>query len=116
MKYIKEFEDFEKLENDSSNLNEQTIQYKRKYTETHPRKIVYSGAKVRKLVFDSMKDGTITEEQLLKVLKEFNAENRWHKKNKHLFVVAEEAGTRVYKLSKLGHLVREKISLISNTR
>lgn len=97
-------------------LNEAKVTYKRKYTETHPAKIVYAGARVRKAVFDAMKDGRISEQELKDILEKIGAQKRWAKKNKHLFELSEEEGSKYYTLSKMGKRILSKLPMIKEEK
>lgn len=88
------------------NLNESKKTVKRRYTENYPAKNMYSGARVRKAIFDAVGDGTITEEEIQKILTELGADLRWHKRNKQFFDVSED-GT--YCLSARGKYVNTKV-------
>jgi len=91
---------------DFLSLNEGRKIAKRKYTESYPSKEMYSGAKVRKVIFDAVKDGVITEEEIEKILNEIGADKRWHKRNSKFFDVSED-GT--YCLSKEGLKVYNRV-------
>lgn len=97
MDYLYSFEDF---------LNEAKKTTKRKYTESYPAQNMYSGAKVRKAIFDAIGDGVITEEEIQKILTELGADTRWHKRHKEFFVISED-GT--YSLSKRGKHVYSRV-------
>lgn len=89
-----------------ASINEAKRTVKRRYTESYPAKKMYSGAKVRKAIFDAVKDGVITEEEILKILNEIGADQRWHKRHKEFFVISEDGK---YSLSPKGRKVYNKV-------
>lgn len=108
MKYLNEsFNDFvNKKINSSEDLNEARVQYKRKYTDRYPAKTMNTNTKVRAKVLAAMADGVITEEELMGILKELNANPRWYKRNSNLFRITEEGIT----LSKTGKRMSRHIT------
>jgi uncharacterized protein (UPF0305 family) len=90
-------------------LLEKRVAYKRKYTEKYPAKIIYSGAKIRKTIFNALKDDKITEEELNKILSEIGVKSNWKKNNAHLFKLLEEDGIKYYTLSKIGKKIKVKL-------
>lgn len=71
-------------------LSEGKVTVKRRYTENHPSKHVYSGAKIRNAVLSAIKDGVVTEEEFQKILDEAGASRIWKYKYEHLFDVNED--------------------------
>lgn len=72
-----------------SATNESRVQYKRRYTESHPAKIFNSNTKIRTKVLSAVSDKTLTEDELKGLLKELNANPRWFVRNSNLFKVTE---------------------------
>lgn len=88
-------------------LVEKRVAIKRRYTENYPAKLASTSAKVRNALFDAMADGHLTEEEILKVLSEINANKRWLGRNISLFNVSEDqSGIKTYSLSPYGQRVR----------
>jgi hypothetical protein len=85
-------------------LFEAKVSYKRKYTESYPSKNVYSNSKVKAKILEAIADGSISNEEFNKILKELNANKRWVSRNSHLFSVNEEGIT----LSKTGKKIYYK--------
>lgn len=98
-----------KLIEKRNSILEKKVQYKRKYTENHPAKIVYSGARVRRAIFDAMKDDRITEDELNKILSEVGANYKWKKHNEHLFSLLEDGDIKYYTLSNIGKKIKLKL-------
>lgn len=89
-----------------ASINEAKRTLKRRYTESHPAKKMYSGAKVRAAIFDAVKDGVITEDEIKKILKEMGADERWHKRHSYFFDISEDGK---YCLSQKGIKVYKKV-------
>ena len=88
-------------------LTEKRITVKRRYTENYPAKLASTSAKVRNALFDAMADGHLTEEEILKVLSEINANKRWLGRNQSLFNISEDqGGIKTYSLSPYGQRIR----------
>lgn len=91
----------------SDYLTEKRVVVKRKYTERYPAKLASTSAKVRNVIFDAMSDGVLTEEELIKILSEINANKRWLGRNSSLFNISEDQdGIKKYTLSKFGQRIR----------
>lgn len=90
-------------------VNESKVVVKRKYTEKHPSKIIYKNTKVRNKIFDSIKDGQLSEDEIINILNSINADKDWHRRNEHFFDVELIADKKQYKLSRLGKKLFEKI-------
>lgn len=104
------------LKNIDSFLLEKKIAVKRRYTENHPAKFVSSSAKVRNALLDSIGDGHLTEEEIVKVLSEINAHKRWLSRNLNLFNISEDQnGVKSYSLSPYGHRIRKATKVTSIT-
>lgn len=91
------------------NILEKKLEYKRKYTETYPAKITYTGAKIRKAVFDSIKNNKISEDELNQILIKYNANPKWKITNKHLFSLTEEEGKKYFILTEVGKKIMIKL-------
>jgi nicotinamide mononucleotide adenylyltransferase len=88
-------------------LTEKKVVIKRKYTESYPAKFASTSAKVRNIIFDSIADGHLTEDELHKILFELDANKRWFDRNKKLFNISEdETGVKIYSLSKYGQKIK----------
>lgn len=87
-------------------LNEAKKTLKRRYTENYPERKMYSGAKVRAAIFDAVKDGVITEEEIVRILKELGADPQWHKRHKEFFDISEDGG---YCLSNKGKKIYNRV-------
>lgn len=88
-------------------LTEKRITVKRRYTENYPAKLASTSAKVRNALFDAMADGHLTEEEILKVLSDINANKRWLGRNLSLFNISEDqGGIKTYSLSPYGQRIR----------
>jgi hypothetical protein len=87
-------------------LNEAKKTLKRRYTESYPERKMYSGAKVRAAIFDAVKDGVITEEEIVRILKELGADPQWHKRHKEFFDVSEDGS---YCLSQRGKKIYSRV-------
>lgn len=88
-------------------LTEKRVTVKRRYTENYPAKLASTSAKVRNALFDAMADGHLTEEEILKVLSEINANKRWLGRNLSLFNISEDqSGIKTYSLSPYGQRIR----------
>ena len=88
-------------------LTEKRITIKRRYTENYPAKLASTSAKVRNALFDAMADGHLTEEEILKVLSEINANKRWLGRNSSLFNISEDqSGVKTYSLSPYGQRLK----------
>lgn len=88
-------------------LAEKRVTVKRRYTENHPAKLVSTSAKVRNALFDAMADGHLTEDEILKILSEINANKRWLGRNISLFNVSEDqGGIKKYSLSPYAQRIR----------
>jgi hypothetical protein len=90
-----------------SATNESRVQYKRRYTESHPAKIFNSNTKIRTKVLSAVSDKTLTEDELKGLLKELNANPRWFIRNSNLFKVTENGislSTTGKKMSK--HIIK----------
>lgn len=95
------------LLNISEYLTEKKVVVKRRYTEMYPAKYASTSAKVRNAIFDAMSDGVLTEEELIKILSEINANKRWLGRNSSLFNISEDQdGIKKYTLSKFGQRIR----------
>lgn len=95
-------------------LTEKRITVKRRYTESHPAKLASTSAKVRNVLFDAMADGHLTEEEILRVLSEINANKRWLNRNLSLFNVSEDqGGVKTYSLSPYGQRIRNATKIIN---
>lgn len=104
------------LQNIDTYLAEKKVTVKRRYTENHPAKFVSTAAKVRNVILDSIGDGHLTEEEVIKILSEINAHKRWLKRNVGLFNISEDqAGIKRYSLSPYGHRVRNTTKITSIT-
>jgi cytidyltransferase-like protein len=104
------------LKNIDSFLLEKKIAVKRRYTENHPAKFVSSSAKVRNALLDSIGDGHLTEEEIIKVLSEISAHKRWLSRNLNLFNISEDQnGVKSYSLSPYGHRIRKATKVTSIT-
>jgi cytidyltransferase-like protein len=91
-------------------LFEKKITVKRKYTETHPAKIISSNANVRNEVLNAVSDGKLTEEEFLGILSGLNAHSKWLTKNRKLFKVEEDkAGLKTYSLSEYGKKIKNAL-------
>jgi cytidyltransferase-like protein len=104
------------LKNIDSFLLEKKIAVKRRYTENHPAKFVSSSAKVRNALLDSIGDGHLTEEEIIKVLSEISAHKRWLSRNLNLFNISEDQnGVKSYSLSPYGHRIKKATKVTSIT-
>ena len=86
-------------------LFEKKITVKRKYTESYPAKIISSNAKVRNEILNVLSTNKLTEEEFLSVLSNLKAHNKWLTKNRKLFKIEEDMGTKIYTLSEYGKKV-----------
>ena len=75
----KSFESF------SNALNEGKVTYKRKYTENHPAKKMYSSSKVRTKVLEAIGERKISKMAFERILRELNANPRYGYRNRKLF-------------------------------
>ena len=97
----KSFESF------SNALNEGKVTYKRKYTENHPAKKMYSSSKVRTKVLEAIGERKISKMAFERILRELNANPRYGYRNRKLFKIEEDSislspqGMKMYKASKL---------------
>jgi hypothetical protein len=88
-------------------LTEKKVVVKRRYTESHPAKLVSTSAKVRNAIFDAISDGHLTEEELKRILSEMNANKRWLGRNQSLFNISEDqGGIKTYSLSPYGQRLK----------
>lgn len=95
-------------------LTEKRITVKRRYTESYPAKLASTSAKVRNVLFDAMADGHLTEEEILKVLSEINANKRWLSRNLSLFNISEDqGGVKTYSLSPYGQRIRNATKVLN---
>lgn len=99
MKPLMKFNDFV-----NSEINESRVTIKRRYTESHPAKNVYSNSKIKAKILEAIADGQITKDEFNKILQELNANKRWVSRNAHLFKMNEEG----ISLSKFGRKMFEK--------
>jgi len=107
MNYIQKFEDF---------INEAKLSVKRKYTESHPEKIVSDRAPIRERVLSFLKEkGSVSHTDLMEFFNGINEEtggntsSKWLHKNTQYITVKEENGTKTYSLSPMGSRVHEAI-------
>ena len=97
----KSFESF------SNALNEGKVTYKRKYTENHPAKKMYSSSKVRTKVLEAIGERKISKMAFERILRELNANPRYGYRNRNLFKIEEDTvslssrGLRMYKASRI---------------
>jgi len=97
-------------------ITEKKVAVKRRYTENHPAKFVSTAAKVRNVILDSIGDGHLTEEEVIKIRSEIKAHKRWLKRNVGLFNISEDqTGIKRYSLSPYGHRVRNTTKITSIT-
>ena len=96
--------------NDLNNfLNEKKIVVKRRYTEAYPAKNISTNARVRSIILDAISDGHITEDEMIRILNELEANKRWLGRNKTLFNISEDqAGIKTYSLSPYGQRVKDR--------
>jgi len=107
MKYIKTFNEL---------ITEKKVAYKRQYTEDYPAKVTSTSARVRNAIFDAMKDGVITEDEMKNILEEVAAHRRWLSRNKDLFKLEEDAeGRKTYKLSKKGRRIFKSVRVVNES-
>ena len=97
-------------------INESRLTVKRKYTDKHPEKRVYSNAPVREKILSFVKEsGKVSQKDLLEYIKGMNeGEGRkttikWVNNNLRYFRVTEKNGTRFFRLSLLGERVHTAI-------
>jgi cytidyltransferase-like protein len=91
------------------NLNEKKVIVKRRYTEAYPAKNISTNARVRSIILDAISDGHITEDEMVRILKELEANKRWLGRNKTLFNISEDqAGIKTYSLSPYGQRVKDR--------
>lgn len=99
---------------ESVSVNEARVQYKRRYTENHPARTMNSNTKIRSKILEAIGDGVITEEELIGILKELNANPRWFKRNSNLFKITEngiclsKTGKRMFKHTVVANPVNEE--------
>ena len=80
-------------------INEAHVTVKRKYTETHPHKKMYDGAKVRNTIFKAVGNGELHEDEIKTILSKMGADDRWHQRHKYFFDVRESDKGKHYKLA-----------------
>lgn len=110
MSYVKNYSDF---------VNEAIVVVKRKYTDSHPQKVVSDVAPVREKVLSFVKSkGKVSLTEMKEFLKLMNEESGrktnlgWVHANSHYFKVSEENGESHYQLSKEGLRIHNKINTV----
>lgn len=99
------------IKNIDTFLTEKKVAVKRRYTENHPAKFVSTSAKIRNILLDSIGDGHLTEDEVIKILSEINANRRWLKRNINLFNISEDQeGIKRYSLSPFANRIRNAIN------
>jgi|TARA_B100000768_G_C11263877_1_gene370088 hypothetical protein len=89
-------------------IGEGKITLKRRYTENHPAVTAGSHAKIRNTVLEAIADGTLTQEEFDKILKEMSSDSgRWLRRNSKYFSVSESGVS----LSKFGQRVLTTINI-----
>lgn len=78
-------------------VNEKRVVYKRQYTENYPAQKMSTNAKVRNKIFDALKDGVITNEEINGIIDELQANPRWFKRNSGLFKEGKDGQIRLSK-------------------
>jgi len=69
------------------------ITLKRKYTDAHPALVVGEHAKIRNAVLNAIAEGTLTNEEVMKIVSEHSANGKkWFSRNQKYFQVSEEGG------------------------
>lgn len=108
MSHVKSYDDF---------LNEAIHVVKRKYTESHPQKVVSDYAPVRERVLSFVTEkGRVTVEEMQEFLKLMNEETGrkasmgWVNANSNLFRIKEENGVKYYRLSTEGKRIHAKMT------
>lgn len=69
------------------------ITLKRKYTDAYPALVVGEHAKIRNAVLNAIAEGTLTNEEVMKIVNEYSANGKkWFSRNQKYFQVSEEGG------------------------
>jgi hypothetical protein len=109
--YIQNFAEF---------LNEGKVMLKRKYTEAHPAKHVFTYAPVREKILSFVKEkGEVSHDEMMEYVKGINEETggntsrKWLTKNAQYFTIKEKNGEKTYKLSSLGEKVHSAINKLN---
>ena len=102
---MKNYQTFEQFVNESFQLNEGKVVYKRAYTDKYPARSANEKAAIRNKILDAIQDGVITEDEFNSIIADTGAHSRWSSRNGQYFTVTKE-GVR---LSNYGLKVWEKV-------
>ncbi len=95
---------------ESVSVNEARVQYKRRYTESHPARSMNSNTKIRSKFLSAIGDGILTEDEIYNILKELNANSKWFKRNSSLVKQTSDG----YRLSVEGRRMLKHVQ-VANT-
>jgi hypothetical protein len=78
-----------------------TVTLKRQYTDKHPQMTAGLHAKIRNKVLEAIADGTLNQEELMKIVSEHSTNaKRWFNTNKKYFTVSEDGGVSLSSFGK----------------